>query len=283
MPLHTVFRSLVLCLALLFSTSVLADLILAEGKPTGQWYDPARSGEGFYVEIVNTGGSHQISVAMFSFDNDGDPLWTAGNVAIEEDQQIVDIPMFRFDGPMWGSAFDPADLNQTAFATLTARFTSCDSAYFSIVTENPDEFESGNLTLVRLTDIEGIECSDGPPIPEQVEAGKWTGPGLTCLQVSADGTSVTETGSSCDNGLTFSSHVSGQDGNGNSCTLNAECEGTWQIEDGKFNCNFEGNEGATQVVGYFTSATTASGTAASAGFGLFGSDVCAGTWTATPE
>ena len=145
------------------------------------------------------------------------------------------------------------------------------------------EIHPDHITVGRIASEVAVFTCFPLYFPEQIEAGKWTGPGLTCLQVSEDGTTVTETGSTCDNGLSFSSHVTGQDGNGNSCTLNAECEGNWQVEDGKFNCNFEGNEGATQVVGYFTSATTATGTAASAGFGLFGSDVCSGTWTATPE
>ena len=277
MPWKTFLKSLIVCLTLLFSTSILADLILAEGKPTGQWYDPARSGEGFFVEIVNTGGHHQISVAMFSFDNDGNQLWAAGNVAIEGDQQIVDIPLLRFDGPMWGPAFDPADLNTAAFATLTARFTSCDSAYFSIVTENPGEFQSGNYSLVRLTDIEGIDCGDSPPVPDQIESGKWTGPGQVCLQVNEDGTAVVEEGSTCDNGTSFASFKPGIDGNGGNCTVNALCEGTSPIVDGKFICSADG-----QVVGYFTSDTTVVGIAVSPIGGL-GNDVCTTTWTATPE
>lgn len=64
----------ILSLLLCFSTSVLADLLLSEGKPTGQWYNPQRSGEGFYIEVIYTGGNQQIGVAMFTFDDNGDQL-----------------------------------------------------------------------------------------------------------------------------------------------------------------------------------------------------------------
>jgi hypothetical protein len=61
-------------LLLSFTTNTFANLILTEGGPTGQWWNPAREGEGFFVEIIDGGNTNQIGVAMYSFDADGDPL-----------------------------------------------------------------------------------------------------------------------------------------------------------------------------------------------------------------
>ena len=45
----------ILSFLLCFSSGALAYLVLAEGGPTGQWFNPARNGEGFFIEIINTG------------------------------------------------------------------------------------------------------------------------------------------------------------------------------------------------------------------------------------
>ena len=125
----------ILSLLVFFSTTALADLVLAEGKATGQWFDPKRSGEGFYIEIINTGGSKQIGVAMFTFDDKGAPLWVSGNVTIGNNDEVVAIPVSQFDGPVWGPGFDSDDLNITPFGTITVRFPTCDTALFQVVTE----------------------------------------------------------------------------------------------------------------------------------------------------
>jgi hypothetical protein len=68
----------ILSLVLCYSTSALANLVLSEGGATGQWYNPARNGEGFYIEIIDTVSGNQIGVAMYSYDADGDQLWVFG-------------------------------------------------------------------------------------------------------------------------------------------------------------------------------------------------------------
>jgi hypothetical protein len=61
-----------------------AGLNLADGYASGQWWNPARDGEGFYVEVIDTGGNLQIAVAMYSYDESGNQLWLVGNIAIED-------------------------------------------------------------------------------------------------------------------------------------------------------------------------------------------------------
>ena len=258
-----------------FSTATKADLILSEGDATGQWYNPTRNGEGFFVEII-AGEPQQISIAMYSFDNEGNPLWAAGNVPITSDQQTVEIPLFLFDGPMWGSAYDPADLNQTPFATVTARFPSCDTAAFSVATES-EEFESGSYSLLRLTDIEGIECIDPPTAPEAVTPGKWEGSGV-CLNVSQDGKSVTIDGSTCENGASWTGDSDGLTDVPAGCDFTVACAGTHPIaEDGTWACGLVGGIGL--VEGTFRSDISLTGSLIVSGVA---EDFCVINWSAAP-
>lgn len=288
MPWKMIFKSLAVCLTLLFSTSVLADLILAEGKPTGQWYNPDRDGEGFFVEIVNTGGNLQVSVAMYSYDDQGEQLWVVGNVPIDADDTVATVTVFQIDGPVWGSGFDPADKNTTEFGTITVRFPSCKSALFQVRTNG--DLEDGDYGLVRLTDIVGIECSDAPPsTPEGVTPGEWHqgDSSSPCMWVAEDGKFLTTVGSQCAGFAFWFDNDSGTkvDSEGNvipgACPVfDAECDSAVAISaDGYFSCVTR--QGGL-VEGQFTSATHAYGTAYEPVRGEDGA-YCKNQWEMTPS
>ena len=246
-------------LLLSLSSSTLANLILSEGGPTGQWWNPAREGEGFFVEIIDGGNNNQIGIAMYSFDAEGDPLWLVGNVGIDADDQVVAVPVFVFNGPVWGPDYDPADLERTTFGTITVRFPTCDTALFSIQTDV--ELQSGDYSLVRITNVEGVDCVEPPePPPSGLTPGRWTGAGV-CFMVSEDGSSIVGGNlSECDAQAAFDSNLDGITNEGRDCKITASCEGVWPILDGKFTCL---NEVGELAVGTFNSTTTASGWALS--------------------
>ena len=84
-------RKLLIILFAVFSIvmvtgSVQADLNLVEGKATGQWYNPARDGEGFYVEVIGEGDNIQLALAMYSYNAQGELVQglSAGNLCIGE-------------------------------------------------------------------------------------------------------------------------------------------------------------------------------------------------------
>jgi hypothetical protein len=263
---------------MLFNTSTIADMVLADGKATGQWFNPERGGEGFYIEIINTGGSEQIGVAMFTFDDNGDPLWVSGNVAIGNTDEVVGIPVFQFDGPLWGPDFDSGDLNQTPFGTITARFPNCDSALFSVQTEAGVGLASRDYTLIRLTDIKGIDCTDPKPPQQGYTPGRWSGDGV-CFTVGEDGMSIVGGNlSTCDAQAAFDSNLDGLNNDLEECGVEADCEGVWNIVDGAFSCV---SELGTLAIGTFSSTTSASGSAYEGEGGR--GDFCAATWSATPD
>jgi len=75
------------------SSNAIADLIIADGKPTGQWYNPERNGEGFYVEVIDTGGNLQLGLAMFTYDEEGEQMWISGQLPIDSDDVAVTVPV----------------------------------------------------------------------------------------------------------------------------------------------------------------------------------------------
>jgi hypothetical protein len=273
----TYFNICTVTLLLFFTTSAGADLILADGGPTGQWFNPERNGEGFYVEIINTGGNQQIGVAMYSFDADGDQLWVVGNVPIGPDDEIVQVPVLQFNGPSWGADFDSDDLNTIDFGSITVRFPTCDTALFGVQV-NPDVgLSGGNYSLIRLTDIEGVTCVEPPSAPTGITPGTWTGAGV-CFNVSSDGTSIMGGNlSDCDAQNAFDSNLDGISNELRDCKVTASCEGVWPIVNGEFRCL---NELGELAIGTFTSPTSASGRAFEGEAGV--GDFCTSVWTASP-
>ena len=277
-------KFLIVCLCTIaslfcFSSAAVADLVLADGGSTGQWWNPDRNGEGFFIEIIDSGSSNQIGIAMYSFDENGDALWVVGNVPISPGATTVAIPVFRFSGPSWGPDYDPADLNRTSFGEITVRFPTCDTALFQVNSSQDGGLPGGSYSLVRITSIEGINCvepSDPPPV-EGYTPGRWDGDGV-CFNVAQDGMSITGVGSSCANGAAFAANLFGVSEDTGDCGVEFGCAGPWPIEDGSFACT---NGDGDLVVGNIDSSGSASGLAFKERGGV--SDYCTAPWSATPN
>ena len=245
-----------------------ADLNLANGFATGQWYNPARDGEGFYVEIIK-GSPMQIGIAMYSYDAQGNQLWLVGNVAIEDGDTGATVPVVLIEGPVWGTAYDPADKDTTQFGTIAVRFPTCDSALFN-VQSNVQGLESGSYSEVRITEIVGMDCIEPPtpdspdPPDEGVTSGMWrgqSGDSEVCFFVNEEGNKIIET-DECDQGKAFSAEIDGVeidiDGHQNpdSCISSVICDAAWDIEEVNENgvtyfqviCANDVGEGIGQVI-----------------------------------
>ena len=222
------------------SGNVIAGLNLANGFATGQWYNPARNGEGFYVEVFGEGDNLQIAVAMYSFDADGNQLWLAGNVPIAAGDTVATVPVVTVDGPPWGTmGYDPLDANVDPFGTIMVQFPTCGSALFNVSSDVPG-LDSGTYSLVRLTEIVGMDCVEPPPpdtgpppSSSDITPGFWAGEGV-CFFVNAEGTKIVEA-DECDTGKSFSAEIPGiqidLDGrpDGEDCNANVACDAAWDI------------------------------------------------------
>jgi hypothetical protein len=265
--------SAIAVIAVLVSSTCFAQVNLPEGGASGHWYNPARDGEGIFVEIIQAGSGSSITVGWYTYDLDGFQMWLTGTVALEANSTSATIPVVVTNGPNFGTAYDPTDLAKTTWGTLTLVFDSCSTGLLSYLPSSPD-FGTGAITLTRLTNLEQVRCTEPPPVTGPTSQ-RWSGPGV-CFNVSADGRTLTSDGSTCDNGRAFDSDIDSVNSvNGDPCDAEVQCQGVIAIVDGSFSCTSTGEI----AFGTFTSNTSASGAAQEAET----VGVCLGEWTATPD
>ena len=125
-----------------------------EGTKSGSWYDPTHAGEGYTLEVLVDG---RVLVYWFSFDAEGNRRWFFGIGEIVGPRLVFD-NMLTTSGGLFGDAFDPALVTESTWGSLELEL-GCDGgvAYFS-----PTEagFPEGQLDVVQLTSLAGLDCSD---------------------------------------------------------------------------------------------------------------------------
>jgi hypothetical protein len=125
---------------------------LVDGSFSGTWYDSARSGEGFVLEItedVNTGEARAVvSWYTYNADNTGTQSWLIGVGPVIGDTALVDLNIT--EGAGFGADFNSEDVVNTPWGQLSLQFTGCESAIVKFNSLNP-EFGTGEMTVQRLT------------------------------------------------------------------------------------------------------------------------------------
>jgi len=265
--------SIIAVVAMFFSSMCFAQVSLTEGGASGSWYNPSRDGEGIFLEIVRTSGVPRITVAWFTYDPHGFQMHLTGAADLVDNPTSITIPVQVTNGPKFGAAYDPNDLNRNTWGTITLAFDTCSTGVLAYLPSSPD-FDNGGITLTRLTNLEQVRCTEPPPVTGPTSQ-RWSGPGV-CFNVSADGRTLTSEGSTCNNGRAFDSDIDSVNSvTGVACDAEVQCQGVIAIVDGSFSCTSSGEI----AVGTFTSNTSASGAAQEAEL----SGVCLGQWTAAPD
>jgi peptidyl-prolyl cis-trans isomerase A (cyclophilin A) len=125
---------------------------------TGAWYDPAKSGRGFSVEVAHVPGNESGGpiLVIYWYDYvDGRQLWLTGIAPFAYGASEVTVPLALTDGGQFGDDYDPTEVTvDPDFGTLTVRFTGCDAGTFSYQTA----FGDGTMALRRLTIPGGERC-----------------------------------------------------------------------------------------------------------------------------
>ena len=250
-----------------------SSIIITDGGPSGEFYDPARSGEGFFIEVADVGGVIVLVVGMFTYDLDGNLMWLTGSLVLEEGATSATLTMFVADpGTVWGPDFDPDEVVLEVWGTMSFRWPTCDTM---IVNYASPVFGTGVFNDVRITQLVGVLCENKVPVSE-LTPGTWVGVDV-CFNVSQDGMSLPPVGSVCDGERSFDLHKEGASfgkGNVGVCVVDLDSEEIIPIVNGTF--AFAEADSAT--VGGFSSATTALGDAVEAAV----ADVCVTGWTAEP-
>jgi len=210
-----------------FSNVVLADLPLADGGATGQWFNSERDGEGIFLEIVDSGeGGRSVAISWFTYDQFGEQMWLTGSAEIGEDAKVVSIQVFVTSGPIFGPTYNMDDLNLETWGTIEVLFQTCSQGN---MTYTSSVFGTGSIALTRLTNVVNVNCVEPPVDTLAVTPGMWSGVGV-CFNVAADGLSVTSEGSTCAGGVAFTATLPGTKvGSNQNCTVNVICPDDYAI------------------------------------------------------
>ncbi len=143
-------------LALVAATGWSQD-VTVDGRFTGSWFDPERSGEGWVLQILDDGTSF---VAWFTYPpaakGTSGQAWLVGSGMVDGDRVSFE-NLQQFSGPMFGPQFDPDALVAADWGTLEFSFGDCDSGSLSYA--GPAEFGAAERSVVRLTGIADAPCT----------------------------------------------------------------------------------------------------------------------------
>jgi hypothetical protein len=121
---------------------------------TGNWFAPDQAGHGFIVEVLP---NNVLLAEWFVFAPDGGPTWIVATGPIAGDTAVLDA--YQTDGPggRFPPNFDPAQIANRRWGTLTFRFTDCDSGQASWQPVAPG-YAVGSMSIKRLTLPAGLSC-----------------------------------------------------------------------------------------------------------------------------
>ncbi len=88
---------------------------------TGTWYDPAQSGHGIFIEVLP---DDRMLAWWFTFTPDGTQQAWFGNLGTI-DGDTATVAAVQTEGGRWIPNFDPSNVTQPAWGTLTFQFTDC--------------------------------------------------------------------------------------------------------------------------------------------------------------
>lgn len=120
---------------------------------SGNWFNPAQSGHGFQLEKVN---DTTVTAFWFTFDANGNQVWILGVGQIADNR--IEMQAVKSRGGRFPPNFDPTQITNPPWGTLTFTFTSCNAGSVSWTSVDPLFTASGTLALERVTSVQGTTC-----------------------------------------------------------------------------------------------------------------------------
>jgi N-acetylneuraminic acid mutarotase len=120
---------------------------------TGAWFDPAQSGHGLFIEILP---NSRLLAGWFAFNPAGtQQAWFVGAGTYSGNMATITAVSLPTGG-RWIPNFDPSQIVNNLWGTLTFSFTDCNHGRvdFSSVLG----YGTGSMTLTRLTQPVGLSC-----------------------------------------------------------------------------------------------------------------------------
>lgn len=156
---------------------------------SAHWYQPARSGEGWVLEVLNP---ESALLYWFTYDEQGEQRWLMDLGEIRENQ-IIFSELRRPHGGRFGPDFDPDDVAREIVGEAVMALADCDTGTF----EYSAFGQSQVIEIQRFTRTAALACgefSDDDPDPRAGLSGSWydrshSGEGYT-LQWMTNGRAV---------------------------------------------------------------------------------------------
>jgi hypothetical protein len=171
---RTACLALATLLLMLTETAVGATAAIGPGF-SGMWYDPARSGEGLQLEVLD---SNTAIVYWFTYDEQGKQRWFGGigQIAHTSAGDSIQFPeMYVTHGGKFGPSFNPGDVQFQTVGNASVSFTDCNTGTFRYSAFG----QSQTLPMQRLTQTMGAGCTSingvpGQPVmPYAGQSGNW--------------------------------------------------------------------------------------------------------------
>lgn len=142
----------------------LAESAAARAGHSAVWWDPARSGEGWVLEVLPSGDA---VLYWFTYDEAGGQRWLGG-VGRPQDGALEFPDLYVSRGGRFGPAFDPDEVVLERVGSAWIRFDDCEHGRFEYAVFG----QSGSLAMSRFSSALGLAC-DGPvPAPVPLHAGQ---------------------------------------------------------------------------------------------------------------
>jgi hypothetical protein len=149
----------------------LGDPFVIEAGTSSAWYDPARDGEGFMLEILS---ASRAVMYWFTYDTEGNQDWYIAEGEIRGNR-ILFPELVQASGGEFGPDFDPEKVTRTVVGSASFVWSDCDNGAMKwLLDGNGDGRRQGRMNLQRLSRIMGIDCGM-PALPPESEAGLLSG------------------------------------------------------------------------------------------------------------
>lgn len=121
---------------------------------TGAWYDPHQSGHGIFLEVEP---NNAILAWWFTFTPGGQQAWFGNLGSIDPTTNTATVEALQTQGGAWIPNFNPANVTQPDWGTLTFTFSDCNHGRVDFVSSVPG-YGSNHMDLTRLTLPSGLTC-----------------------------------------------------------------------------------------------------------------------------
>ncbi len=135
------------------------------------WFDPARDGEGWALEILNADTALGF---WFTYDEQGDQRWLIG-VGTIAGNRIHFAQLVETTGAQFGPGFDPDTVLRRDVGSVDMEFDDCHRGRFTFAAFG----QQMSIDLVRLTETLRLGCDPGVPVSDDgrgLQSGAWFDP-----------------------------------------------------------------------------------------------------------